>query len=152
MTKEDLIYLTIKQLKDSFRSSPECLTIEDLEVGNTQYPGSTIIWKHMVELGGKMIQDPNNATRTIVLTYNTMAKQLTASIYFRDISNFNHNIMADASTTYTYKYWPNLYKSYRMFMKLRSKLISKHQDKLNMDYIKKLTNIFPTAGDDDLIG
>jgi hypothetical protein len=152
MTKEDLIYLTIKQLKDSFRTSPESLILEDSEIKTSEYPGPTIIWRHMLELNGQMIQDPNNATRTIVITYNKMAQQLTTNIYFRDVTKFNHNIMPDAAATFTYKYWPNLYRSYRLFNQLRSKLIHRHHEKQNMDYIKKLTSIFPAAGDDDLLG
>lgn len=156
MTKEDLLYLTLKQLKDSFKTSPECLTLEESYVSvSSSYTsdlGPIITWRRMIEIDGKTIRDPNNAPRTIILVYNKLTKQLTANIYFGDIHTFNSSIIPDASVSFKYKFWPYLYKSYRDFMSLRSKLIARHNNRQNIDYMNKLSSIFPAAGDDDLIG
>ncbi len=150
MTKDELVLITLKQLEESFKNSPECFHLDDSEIGQTNYPGPTIIWKFRVELDGKTIQDPNNATRTVIVTYNNMAKQLTTYIFFREVNNISNTIMADAVATTKYSEWPWLHKSYRKFNNLRKALLQKHREQENIEYIKKLSSIFPSTFEDDL--
>jgi hypothetical protein len=153
MTKEELIYITLKQLKESFDTCPECLNIEEPGTSsNSSHMGPTIIWKFRVVVDGLTIPDPNNSNRTIIVTYNSMAKQLTVSIYFREINNLNHAVMADATATVKYSEWPWLHKSYRKFQSLREKLLRRQKEKENLEYLKKLSSIFPGTFEDDLLG
>ena len=140
MTKEELINLTLKQLQDSLRTSPECFSIEDHSVGCSS-TASSILWKFRVEIDGDSIPDPNNANRTVVVTYHKSSKQITAQIFFREIYNANSTIMPDAIVTVKYNRWPILYKSYRDFIKLRKKLIKLHVSRQNINFLKKLNTI-----------
>lgn len=162
MTKEQLLNITLKQLKESLKTSPECFLLEDPELklptgtnsgfGNSSSNilGPTILWRFRVELGGKLIPDPNNATRSIIVTYTPALKQLSCHIYFREVNNINSAIMADAQATVQYEV-PFFNESYRRFMSLRKKLIQRSRDKENSEFLKKLNNIFPTTGDDGLL-
>lgn len=151
MTKDELINITLKQLIDSFRNSPERLHLEDPELGGNNYLGPTIVWKFKIEIDGKSVQDPNNAIKTVIVSYNPVAKQLTAYIFFRDVSSIHSTIMADAVATIKYNKYPWMHQSYRKFMYLRKKLIQRHREKESIDYIKKLSAIFPAIFDDELL-
>ena len=108
------------------------------------------MWRFRVTVDGQNIQDPNNAARTIVLTYNNIVKKLTANIFFRDVINVNSAIMTDATATAVYCEAPWVHKSYRRFMKLRKQLLIIYREKENIEYLKKLSSIFPTTFDEDL--
>ncbi|MEM4726288.1 MAG: hypothetical protein QXG63_05050 [Nitrososphaerales archaeon] len=153
MTKKDLLLLTLKQLKESFDLAPECLALEGIDDKNGKLFSPTIVWRRLVELeDNKLIQDPNNAARTVIVTYNKITQQMTANIYFRDVVSLSTNIVPDATVSVVYKYWPYLYKSFRIFMGLTTKLQQRRQNKQHIDYMRKLASIFPTAGDNDLMG
>jgi hypothetical protein len=152
MTKEDLILLTLSQLKESFEQSPECFTVEDYRLNYNNFQGHVVVWKFKIELNGNVIQDPNNAVRTVTVGYNTMNKTITASIFFREVYDVSYSMVPDASINFKYTMWPWLYKSYRIFIKLRKDLLARRREKQNMDYVKKLLSIFPATGDDDLFG
>lgn len=153
MTKEELIDLTLKQLRDSFENSPECLHLEE---SNSTYgnntTGPTIIWRHRVEINGERIQDPNNSSRTIIASYSTISKQLTVSIFFREVNNLNHALMADATAVVKYSDWPWMHKSYRRFQSLRKKILKLQKEKESLEYLRKLSSVFPGTFEDDLLG
>lgn len=151
MDKEELIYLTLQQLEDSLNETPHRLSLDDPEIGNGQFPGSTIFWKPTVEIDGKITQESGNIPSTVMVSYNKLYKQISAHIFFREVNSLNSAMIADASAYYCYKYWPRLYRSFRLFMRIRAKLIAMHQDKHRMDFVKKLMTLFPGAGDKDLL-
>lgn len=154
MTKEELIYRTLKQLSENLKSSPENFRLEDTEIGTSSkdsYPGPTIIWQFKVKLKeDTYIQDPLNATRTIIVYFNKMARQMTCLIYFREVSNINHSIVPDSQVMFQCYEWPTLNRTYRQFMKLRKSLINQRNEKEFLDYMKKLNNIFPSTHEDDI--
>ena len=150
MTKEELMIITLKQLKDSAKHSPECLSLEDPELGHSGHSGISIMWKFRVEVDGNTIQDPNNAARTVIISYNKFHKQMIAQIFFREIYNANTAIMPDAIVIVKYKRWPFLYKSYRDFRSLRKLILKSHFGRQSINYLKKLNSIFPSALDDHL--
>jgi hypothetical protein len=153
VTKEELIYLTLKQLNESLKSSPENFRLEDTEAGiiNNSYHGPTIVWQFKVETQpGTYIQDPLNATRTVIATYNKLSKQISCYIYFREVNSINHAIMADSQMSLHLSQFPILNRTYRQFMKLRNKLLDKRREKEYLDYLKKLNNIFPSTHVDEL--
>lgn len=155
MTKEELVYITLKQLSESLKTTPENFRLEDPSLGNTNgsFPGPTIIWQFRIEIEeNKFIPDPHNAVKTIIVTYNKLSRQLQCYIYNREVNNLNHAIMAEAQAVVTYNEWipPFLYRSYREFTKLRQGLLKRRNDKEYLDYMRRLNNIFPTTGDDEL--
>jgi hypothetical protein len=151
MTKEEVMCATLKQLSDSLSTSSERFKLEDPEIGGEcTFPGPTIIWKFEVEVNGHCIQDPNNAPRTIVITYNSMGRTLSCAIYMRDVSSYS-STSPDAIIKVHYDIWCYFYKSYWRFMKLRKRLIDIHRNKTNLLFLKKLNAIFPTALDENFL-
>lgn len=153
MTKEDLLNVTLKQLEESFRCSPECFQLEDPELktkNSSTFTGPTIIWKFRVDIGGTYYPDPNNASRTIIVTYTSAFKQMSCHIFFREVNSIGSAFTSDTEVTVQYNI-PLLNESYRRFMRLKKKLIKKRRDKENMEYLNKLSSIFPTTFDDDLL-
>lgn len=155
MTKEELIHLTLKQLSESLKTTPENFRFEDPSMGQTNgsFPGPTIIWQFKVKLEeDRFIADPLNSVKTIIVTYNKIARQLQCYIYNREINNLNHAVMAEAQAVVTYHdYVPVLlHRTYRQFMSLRRDLLKRRNDKEYMDYMKRLNGIFPSTHEDEL--
>jgi hypothetical protein len=153
MHKDYLLELTIKQLCESLNSSPECFELH----WDPRWPSAdrrveyTIIaWKFKVHVDGKTILDPNNSPRTIILTYVYRNKTLKCDIYFRDVEVTSVIAIPDASIEITYRI-PILNKSYRAFSKFRKMLLNKIKHKEAIDYVKKLSSIFPSALDDNFL-
>ena len=155
MTKEELVHLTLKQLSESLKTSPENFRLEDPTLGptNGSFPGPTVIWQFRVQLEEhKYIVDPLNSIKTIIVTQNTMGRNLQCYIYHREVNNFNHSLVADASATIDYSERIPLvcYRTYRQFNKLRKQLAKKKHDKEFIDYMKRLNGIFPATHEDDI--
>lgn len=159
MTKEELIHLTLKSLSESLRTTPENFRLEDPSAGPTTsgatFPGPTIIWQFRLEIEkDKFIQDPLNSVKTIIVTHNKIARRLECYIYNREVNNLNHAMMAEAQATITYHDFihPLFYRTFRQFMKLRSDLIKRKNEKEFIDYMRRLNGIFPTVHEDDIFG
>jgi hypothetical protein len=154
VAKEEMIYITLKQLEDSLKIAPENFRLEDPELGpvNGSFPIDPILsWQLKLKIKeDTYIQDPLNAARTIIVTYNKMAKQLSCYIYFREVNSLNRAVMADSQVTLQCYNIPILNRSYRKFQKIRKQLIKLHREKEFLDYMKKLNNIFPATHEDEL--
>ena len=153
MTKEELIHITLKQLSENLKSSPENFRLEDAELGTPtgSFPGPTIVWQFKVKVKeDTYIQDPLNATRTIIVTFNKIAKQLSCLIYFREVNTLNQSVMPDTQAMFQCSEFPILNRTYRQFMKVRQQLIKQRREKEFMDYMRKLNNIFPSTHEDDI--
>lgn len=155
MTKEELVHVTLKQLSESLKTTPENFRLEDPSTGSTNgsFPGPTIIWQFRVEVEeNKFIPDPLNSVKTIIVTYNKLARQIQCYIYNREVNNLNHAMMAEAQATVTFNEWipPFLHRTHRQFMKLRKELLKRRHDKEFMDYMKRLNGIFPATHEDDI--
>lgn len=154
MTKEELVFLTLRQLRDSLKTSPENFRFEDPSASsNGSFPGPTVIWQFRLKIEeDKYISDPLNSTKTIIVTYNNVAGQLECYIYNREVNNLNHAIMADAQAKIKFnQYIPLMfYRSYREFSALKKSLISNKNSKEFSDYMKRLNGIFPGTHEDEL--
>lgn len=153
MTKEELVHITLKQLSESLKISPDNFRLEDITVGpvSGSFNGPTIVWQFKVQLKeGQYIQDPHNANRTIIVTFNNLTKQLSCSIYFREVNTYNNSIMPDSQAVVQCFEYPILNRTYRQFMKIRKQLIEQRHEKEYHDYMRKLNNIFPTTHDEEL--
>lgn len=157
MTKEELIHLTLKQLSASLKTSPDNFRLEDPSLGpttsNGAFPGPTVIWQFRLQIEeNRFIADPLNSVKTIIVTYNKLAKQLQCYIYNREVNNLNHAIMPEAQATITYNdFIPTIcYRTHRQFMALRQELIHKREEKEYIDYMRRLNGIFPATHEDEL--
>lgn len=153
MTKEELIYITLRSLSENFKNSPENFRLEDPELkpSTGSFPGPTIIWQFKYKVkDDHYIQDPLNATRTIIVTYNKMASQLTCLIYFREVNTITSAVMPETQATFDCSTFPFLNRTYRQFQSIRKSLIRQAREKEYFDYMKKLNNIFPATHEDEL--
>jgi hypothetical protein len=155
MTKEELVHITLKQLSESLVTSPDNFRLEDPSLGQTQgsFPGPTLIWQFRVQIEeNKFIQDPLNSVKTIIVTYNKMAKQLQCYIYNREVNNLNHAMMAEAQVVIAYHDFvpPIFYRTYRQFISIRKTLLKRRMEKEYLDYMRRLNGIFPATHEDDL--
>lgn len=153
MTKEELIHLTLRQLRESLKSSPENFRLEDPELGllSGSFPGPTIVWQFKVQLkDGQYIPDPLNATRTIMVTYNKLANSLACYIFFREMNTLSANISPDTEAKIDLAYFPILNRTYRQFADIRKNLIKQKREKEFVEYLQKLNNIFPSTHEDEL--
>ncbi len=157
MTKEELVYLTLRQLSESLKTHPENFRLEDPSIGsgtgNAAFPGPTIIWQFKVKVSdNELIPDPFNATKTIIITYNKIAKQIHCHIYHREVNNLNHAIMPEAQATIQFHdYLPLFFhRTYREFKSLRTNLIKRRNEKEYIDYMRRLHGIFPSIHEEEL--
>lgn len=157
MTKEELIHYTLKQLRESLKTSPENFRLEDASVApvssNANFHGPTIIWQFRVKVDeDKFVLDPLNSVKTIIVTYNKTACKLECCIYNREINNLNHAMMPEAQAIVTYNDWlPVCFnRTYRQFMELRGSLIKRRNEKEYTDYMRRLNGIFPATHEDEL--
>lgn len=150
MTKEELVFVTIRQLNNSLKISPENFKLEE-NSGN--FCGPTVIWTFKVKLDeDRYIADPLNSTKTVIVTYNNVGRELFCYIYNREVINFNQAIMPDVKASIKFNtYIPlSFYRSFREFMNLKQSLLKQRDEKEFTDYMKKLATVFPTVSDDDL--
>lgn len=157
MTKEELIHITLKQLSESLITSPENFRLEDPSVASTTsgsaFPGPTIIWQFKVKVDdNQFVLDPLNSVKTIIVTYNKMARQLQCYIYNREVNNLNQAIMPEAQATVQYSdFLPTSFnRTYRQFLNLRQGLIDRRNEKEYTDYIRRLNGIFPAIHEEEL--
>jgi len=155
MTKEELVHQTLKQLSESLKLTPENFRLEDPSSGvvTGSFPGPTIVWQFRVQVGeDRYVPDPLNPVKTIIVTYNSVAKQLQCYIYNREVNSLNHAMMADAQATVSYGEWfhPLFYRTYREFVMLKRRLLKRKNEKEFLDYMKRLNNIFPSTHEDDI--
>ena len=153
MTKEELIHLTLRQLKESLKSSPENFRLEDPEFGvmGGSFPGPTIVWQFKVQLkDGQYIPDPLNATRTIMVPHNKLANTLSCYIFFREMNTLTANITPDSQASIDLAHFPILNRTYRQFADIRKSLIKQKREKEFVEYLQKLNNIFPSTHEDEL--
>lgn len=153
VTKEELIYLTLRQLRNSLSASPENFRLEDTEIGftNSSFTSPTIIWQFKIKLKeNEYVQDPLNPTRTIIVTYNRIKRELSCNVYFREVNSINYAITPETQAAFKCCQLPILNRSYRQFMHIRKILIKQKRDKDFVNYMQKLNNIFPSIHEDEL--
>lgn len=155
MTKEELAHLTLKQLAESLKITPDNFRLEDPTISTTigSFPGPTVIWQfRLIVEDNKSILDPLNSIKTIIVSYNKLARQLTCQIYNREVNNLNHSITPDAAAViHYYKHLPLICnRTHRQFLSLCKDLTKRRLEKEYIDYLKRLNNIFPATHEDDI--
>ena len=148
--------MTIKQLIEHFKSSPESFEYYDQELRPNTLSQPTIIWQPKVQLGDYMstiVHDPNN-THAVVVNYNTFSNELTCYIFLKAPANLptisSATLQADCviSSKRPFERWRG---NYRKFASLRNMIMANYKRKENMVYLKKLSSVFPDTMDTHLL-
>jgi hypothetical protein len=156
VTKEELIALTLKQLRENIAHSPEQFEIECPELNPSRSSmSSSIIWRPRFNLDGNLVTDPTNNPRTVIVTLNHTTRELGCYIFLKDISSiFNaQGVVSEASALVKLDSWPlSFYKVYRDFNRLKNTVIKNIGTQENEKFLKKLCSVFPGTFEEDLLG
>ena len=147
MDKHELVGMTLRQLIDHFKGSPESFEYYDQyrKPNSSMYP--TIYYQPKVQLGDYMstvVHDPNNS-HAVVVMFNTMTNELTCYLFLKAPANFmglSGGHAADCVMT-SGRPFETLRGNYRKFKKLRDLIVAKDKEKENLVYLKKLSSVFP---------
>ena len=155
MDKHELVGITIKQLIEHFKSSPESFEYQDQDRRPGSSANPTIFWQPKVQLGDYMstvVQDPNN-NHAVVVTFNPMMNELSCYLLLKappSLTTSLNGITYDCMMSS--KRWFERYRSnYRKFAKLRDLIIARDKSKENLTYLKKLSSVFPDTMDTHLL-
>jgi hypothetical protein len=155
MTKEELVGITLKKLIDHFRSSPESFDYVDSERRPAEVHYPTIFWQPKVQLNDYMstvIQDPNN-THAVAVCFNPSENSVTCYVFLKAPSNLASSsaaVGADCVTT-SCRWFEKWRGNYRKFERLRNLIVERDKHKENLNYLKKLSSVFPDSMDDHFL-
>lgn len=155
MDKHELVKLTIQKLIDHFKSSPESFEFHDQDRNPNRAVHPTIYWQPRVQLNDYMstvIQDPNNC-HAVVVNFNPLNNELTCYLFLKAPPNLYSSTGGTvADCTMSSRRWFEKWRgSYRKFTQLRDLIIARDKRKENMNYLKKLSSVFPDAMDRDIL-
>lgn len=150
MNKHELINLTLKQLIERFRMSPESFEYSgpDVDVsGNSDY----IIWQPKVILSDSdlsTITDPNN-NHAIIIQFNHSAAEFSCYIFLNPPPDLKSIYAAKADCLiHSKRSFEKFRGNYKKFKKLKNMILKKYANKENRSYLKKLSSVFPDIMDD----
>jgi hypothetical protein len=150
MDKHELVGMTIQKLIEHFKMSPESFEYYDSERRPNQAVQPTITWQPKIQLNdhsSTVVNDPNNVHAVIVM-FNPMINELSCYLFLKAPPNLitNHGTTADCVITSkrAFEKWRG---NYRKFKKLRDLIIARDKRRENMDYLRKLSSVFPDAMD-----
>jgi hypothetical protein len=148
MQNHELIGLTLDKLLTHFRDSPESFEFSD---GNTMsHTLPTIMFRPKVQLSdhsGTLVNDPNNE-HAVLVCWNESINTLSCYIFAKAPSTLN-TISADINIT-SGRWFEKWRQNYKKFMLLKELIAERDAYKHNMNYLKKLSSVFPDTLDDKL--
>lgn len=155
MTKEELVGITIQQLIEHFYNSPESFEYYDQNRKPASSIQPTIFWQPKIQLGdylSSVVQDPNN-NHAVVINFNPLNNELTCYLFLKAPPNFaslSGGFPADC--VISSRRWFEQYRgNYRKFNKLRKLIVKRDKQLENMNYLKKLSSVFPDTMDAHLL-
>src|ERR1035437_941962 len=104
MDKYELVGITLQQLIEHFKSSPESFEFYDQNRKPNSSMHPTIFWQPKIQLGDYMstiVQDPNN-NHAVVVSFNMMVNEITCLIFLKapsNLANANGGQAADCTIT-----------------------------------------------------
>ena len=155
MDKHELVGMTIQQLIEHFKSSPESFEYYDHDRKHNSSTHPTIFWQPKVQLGDYMstvVQDPNN-NHAVVVNFNPLNNELTCYLFMKAPPNFaslSGGQVADCVMT-SARWFERYRGNYRKFIKLKNLIIARDKRKENLTYLKKLSSVFPDTMDTHLL-
>jgi len=153
MQKHELVGITIQQLIEHFKSSPESFEYYDHNC-KPAIMNPTICFQPKVQLGdpsSSTVSDPNNG-HAIFVSFNNDT-ELTCYLFLKAPQNLmssNSSYAADSVMTSSrpFEKWRG---NYRKFKQLRNLIMARNKYKENLTYLKKLSVVFPDTMDSHLL-
>lgn len=151
MDKHELVGITIQQLIEHFKSSPESFEYVDSRTRPNTDRHPTIFWQPKVQLGDYMstvVQDPNNS-HAVVVNWNPLNNELTCYLFLKAPANLAGTSGGQAADcVMSSKRWFEKWRgNYRKFNKLKDLIMERDKRKENLTYLKKLSSVFPDTMD-----
>lgn len=155
MDKHELVGLTIQRLLDHFKASPESFEYYDHETKGNASVIPTIVWQPKVQLNDYMstvLQDPNN-NHAVVVTFNHMSEELACYLFMKAPPNLSSSsVVTQADITISSIRWFHKWRAnYKKFTKLRDLIQARDRRKHNLNYLKKLSSVFPDTMDNHFL-
>ncbi len=155
MNKHALVELTLEQLLDAFRTSPESFEYEDSTYTPHKLAGDpAILWQPKCELKDHtIVADPINDQKAVIVVYNEALSEITCYIFSKAIVSINlaAGSMADATVTSKHTWFTIWRGNYRKFDKLRNLIKARDRNKENDRFLRKLNSVFPSALDKHIL-
>jgi len=149
MDKHELVELTIERLLANFEKSPESFDLKMPD--SSSYSGPMVTWKPRVQLGSydsNVVDDPNN-NHAVIVMYNPNLGELQCFLFLRAPTHLDG---AKADQTVQSKR-PFMYfrAHYRKFKKLIALIKERDVRAANMNYLSKLSSVFPDTLDKHIL-
>jgi hypothetical protein len=157
MKKHELIELTLEQLIESFKTSPESFEYEDQDYSpHKMCANPTIIWQPKFELRdnqGSIVTDPHQKEKTVIVSFNPNTGEMSCYIFNKAVNNLSSfaGIAADAAilSVRNFSKWRS---DYRKFSKLSRLIKAKDRTKESDKFLRKLCSVFPGTLDKHILG
>jgi hypothetical protein len=149
MDKHELVELTIERLLANFEKSPESFDLKSADFGNWATP--TVTWKPRVQLGSydsSIVDDPNN-NYAVVIVYNVNTETLSCHLFLKTYSSLD-SAKADLSISSNQSFM-KFRSRYRKFEKLMNLIKERDLRRDNMNYLSKLSAVFPDTLDSHIL-
>jgi hypothetical protein len=154
MKKWELIGLTLEQLLEQHKQTPESFEYADKDYPVTGQGGNPLIyWQPKVDLKSSVVPDPNESQKAVIITYNELTGRLVCYIYSNIVPGLKamEGRNADATVIDDRKFmkWRS---NWHKFNKLAEAIKEHDRSKENDTFLKKLFSIFPGTLDKHLLG
>ena len=159
MDKHELVGITLQQLLEHFKMSPESFEYYDYTNRpantNAKYHYPCILWQPRVQLGdvtSNVVQDPNNS-HAVVVSFDESEKTLICYVFLKAPSNLATASLPPVadSIMYSKRRFEKWRSNYKKFKKLRDLIKARDKRKENLTYLTKLTSVFPDTMDHHLL-
>lgn len=156
MQKVELIELTLDQLLETFKTSPESFDYKDrCSPGSDSWPYQTIIWQPKFQLKtdnlGDIIADPNNLPKTVAVYFNHHMGDMQVLIFNKSFITAADMTVAKADSYIACIQWfPTWRAPYRKMMRLKRLIEARNVHRENDAFLRKLYSIFPGSLDRQL--
>ena len=154
MHKHELVGITIQQLIEHFKTSPESFEFYDQDRKPHYANAPTICFQPKIQLDSLIpaVNDPNNSHAVVVSFHNN--KELACYIFLKapgNLMSLNSCATAADSVTSSSRRFEKWRSNYRKFKYLRNLIMTRDKYKDNLIYLKKLSAVFPDTMDDPYI-
>lgn len=145
MDKRDLVELTIERLLANFETSPESFELKDSGLDNL-YSGVTIVWRPKIQLNNydHVVNDPNN-NHSVVVILCPNTSRISCYLFLKAPPTYD-GARADyaVSSLELFMRWRSHYRKLRKLVKL---IRARDLYRENMQYLSKLSSVFPDTLD-----
>jgi hypothetical protein len=144
--KEELISITIQKLIDHFNYSPESF----------EYNDGLIVWQPKITLNDAMstiVNDPNN-NHAAAIYFNETINELRCYLFLKTPPNLTiptPNLSYADSVIISARIFMKWRRNYKKYVKLKNLILARDRHRASMNYLKKLSSLFPDVMDDSLL-